>query len=79
MDPDPLGIVQEIEIWPYYQMVYIQKGIRPSELDAKNSLWFWDKNKSYYPGVKTRLGNCQQKKMKTCQIVDFADQADYKV
>ena len=28
---DPLGIVQEIEIRPYCQMVYVQAGIHPRE------------------------------------------------
>ena len=28
---DPLGIVQEIEIWPYEQMVYVQSSICPGE------------------------------------------------
>ena len=31
---DPLGIVQEIEIWPYYQMVYAQTRICSREWDA---------------------------------------------
>ena len=28
---DPLGIMQEIEIWPYYEMVYIKTRIHPGE------------------------------------------------
>ena len=31
---DPLEIVQEIKIWPYYQMVYAQNRIGPRKLDA---------------------------------------------
>ena len=31
---DPLGIVYEREIWPYYQMVHVQTIIRPGEWDA---------------------------------------------
>ena len=30
---DPLGIAQEIEIWPYLQMLYARNRIRPGELD----------------------------------------------
>ena len=30
----PLGIVQEIEIWSYYQMVYAQTKIHPEECDT---------------------------------------------
>ena len=28
---DPLGDMQETEIWPYEQMVYTQSSIRPGE------------------------------------------------
>ena len=28
---DPLGIEEEIEIWVYYQMLYVQTRIRPEE------------------------------------------------
>ena len=31
---DPFGIVQEIEIWPYYQMVCVFTRIRFRESDA---------------------------------------------
>ena len=41
---DPLGIVQEIEIWPYEQMVYAQPRICPGERDAQNPLRFWNIN-----------------------------------
>ena len=37
---DSLGIVQEIEIWPYYEMVYAQIRIRPGEWDTQDSLGF---------------------------------------
>ena len=40
MKGDPLGIVQEIEIRTYYQMVYALNRIHPVEKDAKN--FFWD-------------------------------------
>ena len=31
---EPLEIVQEIEIWPYKQMVYAQPRINPGKWDA---------------------------------------------
>ena len=31
---DSLGIVQKINIWPYYQMVYAQTRILPRERDT---------------------------------------------
>ena len=51
---DPLGIIQEIKIWPYYQMVYTQTRIRSREWDAQSSLGFWDTNRSSHPSQKTR-------------------------
>ena len=47
----PLGIVQEIDVWPYYQIVHVQTRICPGEWD---SLRFWDTNRSSYPSHKTR-------------------------
>ena len=43
---DPLGIVQEIWIWPYEQMVYAQPSTCPGEWDAQTFLEFWDINGS---------------------------------
>ena len=43
---DPLGIVQEIEIWPYEQMVSAQPRICPGERDVQTPLGFWDINGS---------------------------------
>ena len=40
----PLGIVQEIEIWPYDQMVYAQPNICPGEWDTQTLLGFWHTN-----------------------------------
>ena len=42
---DPLGILQEIEIWTCYQFVYAQSRIRSGEWDAWGFLGFWDTNK----------------------------------
>ena len=42
----PLGIVSEIWIWPYEQVVYSQLGTCPGEWDTQSSLGFWDTNKS---------------------------------
>ena len=38
--------MQEIEIWPYEQMVYTQPRICPGKWDAEISLGFWDTNGS---------------------------------
>ena len=54
VEDDPLRTVQEIEIWPYNQIVHAQTGICPGEWDAQNSLGFWDINRSPNPGSKTR-------------------------
>ena len=35
-----MGIVQEIEIWPYEEVVYAQAGICLGKWDAQNSLGF---------------------------------------
>ena len=37
-EADPLGIVQEIEIWPYEQVVYAQQRIYPGECNTQRSL-----------------------------------------
>ena len=43
---DPLGIVQETNIWPYEQMVYAQPWICLGEWDAQTPLGFRDTNGS---------------------------------
>ena len=48
-EDDPLGIVQEIKIWPCWQMVYAQTRNRPRKWDAINSLGIWDTNGSPIP------------------------------
>ena len=37
---DPLRTAQEIEIWPYEQMIYTQPHIGPGEWDAQAPLGF---------------------------------------
>ena len=59
---DPLGSVQETEIWPYYKMVYIPPRIFPGECDAQNSLGFGDINRSPNPSQKTRSSDDSTKK-----------------
>ena len=76
---DPLGIVQEIEIWPYKQMVYAQPNIYHAEWHAQTPLWLWHTNESPNLGQTTRPYHNQQKKKKICKIVDFAVSADYRV
>ena len=51
---DPLGIVQEVELWLYERMVYVQTRICPRKWDAQNSLGFWYTNGSLNLDQKTR-------------------------
>ena len=44
---DPLGIVQEIEIWSYYQMLHAQTRIRQGEWITQNSRGFFHTNRSH--------------------------------
>ena len=41
---DPLGIVQEISVWPYEQIVYAQLNISPGEWHTYAPLEFWHTN-----------------------------------
>ena len=58
---DPLGIVQEIEICTYNQIVFAQTGIHPRKWDAQNSLGLWDTIKSPNPSLGTRPSDSQRK------------------
>ena len=63
--------MQEIEVWPYEEMVFAQPIICPGEWDAQNPLGFWDTNGS------PNLGQTQNliiinKKERTCRIMNFA-------
>ena len=51
---DPLGIVQEISIWPYEQVGYAQPRILPGEWDAQRFQGFWNTNRSSNLGQTTR-------------------------
>ena len=53
--------MQEIEIWPYNQMVYAQTRICPREWDAQNSQGFWDTNESPNLNQKTKPSDREQK------------------
>ena len=55
VEGDPVGIVQEIKIRPYNQMVYAHTKTRSREWDAKNYLGFGNTNGSPNPDQKTRL------------------------
>ena len=46
---DPRGILHEIKIWLFYQMVYAQTKICNGEWDAQNSLWIWNKTDHLIP------------------------------
>ena len=69
---DPLGIVQEIEIWTYEQMVYAEPRICPWEWDAQTLLGFQNTKGSANIGKTTKSYNNQKKKKKkiTRRIVD---------
>ena len=43
---DWVGKMQEIEIWPYKQMVYAQPRICLGEWDTHTYMGFWDINRS---------------------------------
>ena len=59
-----MGIVQEIEIWPYEQMLYAQPRICSGEWDEQTLHRFWDTNGSPNLSQTTRLSNNQQEKEK---------------
>ena len=71
------AIVQEIEIWPYEQMVYVQTSICPGKWDAQTPLGFWNINRSPNLGQTTRPSNNQQEKENW--TVDFAVPADHRI
>ena len=60
---DSLGIVQEIEIWPYEHVVDAQPQICPGEWDAQSCLEFWDKNISFNLGQTTRPSDSKEKQI----------------
>ena len=72
--------MQEIEIWPYEQMLFAQPRINPGKWDAR-SLRFWDINGSLNPSQTTKPNsNSQQEQQKwTCQIVEFSVLADHRI
>ena len=55
-------------------MVYAQPRISPEEWDVQTPLGFWDTNGSPNLGQTTRPWN--NKKKRTCRIVDIIDRAD---
>ena len=75
--------MQEIEIWPYEQMVYAQLRIYHGEWDAQTPLEYWDTNGSPNLGQTTGPYNNQQQqqqqKKTTCRIVDFTIPDDHGV
>ena len=75
-DDDSLGIMQEIQVWPNYQMAYAQTRITSEKWDAHNSLRFWDANRSSHPDHTTRP-NASFQQMRTCRIKNFAVPTDH--
>ena len=59
--------------------LYALPKICPREWDAQTPFGFWDTNRSPYLSQITRSCNSQQKKKRTCRIVDFPVPADHKV
>ena len=59
---DLLGIMQEVSVWSYEQMVYAQPRTHHRKWDAINCLGFWDKNGSSNLGQTTRPNDSQEKK-----------------
>ena len=59
---DPLGIVHEIEVWPYKKMVYAQPRICPGEWHTKIPLISWDINGSPNLGQTSSPNNKLQKR-----------------
>ena len=57
-------IMQEIEIWPFEELVYAQLGICPRKWDEKSFQGFLDKNGSPNLGQTTKPIDSQQKKKK---------------
>ena len=59
---DPLGIVQELKIWLYYQIVSAQTRISPKKCDPENSQVFSDTNRSLNPSEMAKANVNKQKK-----------------
>ena len=62
-----MRLVQEIEIWPYEQMVYAQCIFCHVKWQAPSPLELWHTNESINFSQMTKI-----KQKKTCRIVDFA-------
>ena len=60
-------------------MVYAQPSIWPEEWGTQTPMGFWYTNGSPNLGQTTRPYNNQQKKKRTCKIVDFAFSAEHSV
>ena len=69
--------MQEIEIWPYEQIVYARPTIRLGEWDAQTPLGFWDTNGSPNLDLTTRPYNNNNNNYKTGRIVDFKVPVDH--
>ena len=57
-----MGIVQELRIWLYEQMVYAQSNTCPEEWDTQTPMGFWHINGSPNLSQTTRPYNNQQKR-----------------
>ena len=70
-------IVQEVEVWPNEQMVDAQLRICPREWDEQIPLGFRETNGS--PNLDQTTRSYNNKKKRTCWIVNFAIPADHRV
>ena len=57
---EPLGIVQDVQIWPYEPMLYTKPGIHSRKWDTKISFGFGDSNWSPNLNQRSRLSDTQQ-------------------
>ena len=67
---NPLGIVQEVLIWLYEQMVNSLLRIRPKKYETQTSLGFWDTNGSPNLGQTTTLIDNQWNKKEKRELVE---------
>ena len=67
-----LEIMQEIEIWPYYQMVHAQTRIHPGEWDTKKILWDFG-IETHHLNLARRLkpSDNYEKRKRTHHLTDF--------
>ena len=87
---NPLGIVQDISIWPYEKMVYAQPKISPGEWHTQTPMRFWLIWRSVRLAEikwsvwslnlgQTNRPSYNQQRRRTCKIWNFAVSSDHGV